>query len=528
MFIEDKDTHKGPIHIQLKPSMTVLELKEKISTDYKIPTKIQRWILNKNLVISDSQRISEFNIKDQSIIYLYIVGDQHEKKAVSDLKISNVSPALEANGQERKQSVDNTAKLVDVKVNNDEEEEGAKALPLLLDNPYGTLKIGWTCPLCTLINSPNRPGCVACSETRPSNYVIPSEYKVNEDPFEIPDELKQFLEDDIDNCNKLPKLQIKNDLNKANVNRRSTEIFNIIVKEESLATPIIQNTNHKDDINPNIPASKSILNIPIVMTAITASPNITKNKYRGVDNYNPHIIKKPEISGIPYKSPLVKPLRQSKLQQPMLLNSQAFIAKKPITQKSTSDLVMLTTTVKTTTAPSSTALATNQALTNLVKTTTTTENSQHYKELLKLDNSSVVPNIDAFECPVCFMKYKPGEGIVLRDCIHTFCRECIVNTVKYSEEAEVKCPYMDSDYSCDSLIQEREIRSLMTREEYDIHLAISLKVAEHRTENAFHCKTPSCRGWCIYEDNVNQFKCPICKIMNCLTCRVSVIFTYIL
>lgn len=34
--------------------------------------------------------------------------------------------------------------------------------------------------------------------------------------------------------------------------------------------------------------------------------------------------------------------------------------------------------------------------------------------------------------------------------------------------------------------------------------------------------TPNCRGWCIYEDNVNTFRCPVCRILNCLTCRVSI------
>lgn len=69
--------------------------------------------------------------------------------------------------------------------------------------------------------------------------------------------------------------------------------------------------------------------------------------------------------------------------------------------------------------------------------------------------------------------------------------------------------------------KEREIKALVTREVYEQHLAKSIRQAENRIENAFHCKTPSCRGWCIYEDNVNTFKCPVCQITNCLTCQVS-------
>lgn len=38
--------------------------------------------------------------------------------------------------------------------------------------------------------------------------------------------------------------------------------------------------------------------------------------------------------------------------------------------------------------------------------------------------------------------------------------------------------------------------------------------------NTFHCKTPDCGGWTIYDDDVNVFKCPLCTKINCLTCQV--------
>lgn len=55
---------------------------------------------------------------------------------------------------------------------------------------------------------------------------------------------------------------------------------------------------------------------------------------------------------------------------------------------------------------------------------------------------------------------------------------------------------------------------------YEQYLARSMSQAERKTENAFHCKTPDCAGWCIFEDNVNEFRCPVCKVTNCLTCQV--------
>jgi hypothetical protein len=39
-------------------------------------------------------------------------------------------------------------------------------------------------------------------------------------------------------------------------------------------------------------------------------------------------------------------------------------------------------------------------------------------------------------------------------------RACLANTVQYNEEAEVKCPYRDAEYACNSVLQEREIKAV--------------------------------------------------------------------
>lgn len=45
-----------------------------------------------------------------------------------------------------------------------------------------------------------------------------------------------------------------------------------------------------------------------------------------------------------------------------------------------------------------------------------------------------------------------------------------------------------------------------------------MALAESQAQDSFHCKTPDCPGWCLFEDNVNTFLCPVCKHTNCLTC----------
>lgn len=47
---------------------------------------------------------------------------------------------------------------------------------------------------------------------------------------------------------------------------------------------------------------------------------------------------------------------------------------------------------------------------------------QHYLQLVDLDNTDLVPNVEPFECSVCIVQYEAGEGVVLRECLHMFCR----------------------------------------------------------------------------------------------------------
>lgn len=47
----------------------------------------------------------------------------------------------------------------------------------------------------------------------------------------------------------------------------------------------------------------------------------------------------------------------------------------------------------------------------------------------------------------------------------------------------------------------------------------SMARAESQAKNSFHCKTPDCQGWCLFEDNANEFLCPVCMRLNCITCR---------
>lgn len=88
---------------------------------------------------------------------------------------------------------------------------------------------------------------------------------------------------------------------------------------------------------------------------------------------------------------------------------------------------------------------------------------KNYQELMVLENADLIPSTEPFECGVCLAQCEAGDGAVLRDCLHVFCRACLAQAVQFSEEAEVKCPFRDHDYACDSTLQEREIKAVSLR-----------------------------------------------------------------
>lgn len=46
----------------------------------------------------------------------------------------------------------------------------------------------------------------------------------------------------------------------------------------------------------------------------------------------------------------------------------------------------------------------------------------NYLQHVQLEQRSLVLNTEPAECPVCYSVLAPGEAVVLRECLHTFCR----------------------------------------------------------------------------------------------------------
>ncbi|CAM4658593.1 hypothetical protein PO909_027426 [Leuciscus waleckii] len=327
-----------PITVLVPVYMTVSELKEKINNDYGFHPALQRWVIGKRLA------------QDKDTLYNYGVRN-HDDSAF--LFIRSAQTAQLSREQERKEKQD---RRIDVIIENivPRPQRSPELLARGADFPPPPLppkpqKVGWSCPECTYLNKPTRPGCEMCSTARPENYTVPDLYQ--------PDQ--------------------------AETRRLQQE----------------------------------------------------------------------ELARLQYEQSLIE------------------------------------------------------------------ERKKNFQKLLETDSQSLVGNIDQLDCAICICTIMPGEGAVLRECLHSFCRECLKETVLNCTDAEVACPYRDDAYSCNCILQDREIKSLLSQDEYQKFLELRLNIAESRSENSYHCKTPDCAGWCIFEDDVNEFTCDICHETNCLLCK---------
>ena len=50
------------------------------------------------------------------------------------------------------------------------------------------------------------------------------------------------------------------------------------------------------------------------------------------------------------------------------------------------------------------------------------EAQENYRKYLTADDTKAVYNTERFDCSICYDDVQPGEGLVLRGCIHEFCK----------------------------------------------------------------------------------------------------------
>lgn len=143
----------------------------------------------------------------------------------------------------------------------------------------------------------------------------------------------------------------------------------------------------------------------------------------------------------------------------------------------------------------------------------------------ELDNYLAIPNSVPFDCTICMDTCDVGVGMKLRECLHDFCKECLVGVVLHGDECEVKCPYVNANNeNCDGIIQEREIQGILSQEQFEAYIQRTRRLSMNMITTAFPCRTVNCKGCWLVEEGDVDFECTLCQAVNCLACKVRNVY----
>lgn len=196
------------VTVKVFPHMTTASLKQQMFLEYGFHPRVQRWVIGQCLC-ADQRSLASYGVRqDGDTAFLYLLSARHARLTLQALQqdqesalllsspiLSSQNPALpatSANGpssQEwrpyttlpsRLHTSSNTASGGSERQNiSDIRDLINLEMPQLNEalNTNTKSTQGWSCPSCTYINKPTRPGCEICSTNRPENYVIPGGYR---------------------------------------------------------------------------------------------------------------------------------------------------------------------------------------------------------------------------------------------------------------------------------------------------------------------------------------------------------------
>lgn len=88
-----------------------------------------------------------------------------------------------------------------------------------------------------------------------------------------------------------------------------------------------------------------------------------------------------------------------------------------------------------------------------------------YPELYDQPTDALVPNANEDRCQMCKRELARRQGIVLKDCLHPFCRRCLTHAIENNETATMSCPSLT--VKCEGEVRDEEIKALLTPEAYE-------------------------------------------------------------
>ncbi|XP_044905453.1 sharpin isoform X3 [Felis catus] len=138
------------VSLHVHPHCTIATLQEQVFSEFGFPPAVQRWVIGRRLCVPERSLASYGVQRDGDPAFLYLLSAPREAPGRSpqcpqkmDGELSRLFP--QSLGQPR------------------------APLPATSSLP-SPLQPGWSCPSCTFINAPSRPGCEMCSTQKPCTW----------------------------------------------------------------------------------------------------------------------------------------------------------------------------------------------------------------------------------------------------------------------------------------------------------------------------------------------------------------------
>uniref|UniRef100_A0A8D0NGZ6 Sharpin n=1 Tax=Sus scrofa TaxID=9823 RepID=A0A8D0NGZ6_PIG len=137
------------VSLQVHPHCTVRALQEQVFSEFGFPPAVQRWVIGRCLCAPECSLASYGVRRDGDPAFLYLLSAPRE------------APAAGRNPQRPHKTEGDLGRLFPQSL-------GLPRAPQPASSSLPTpLQPGWSCPSCTFINAPSRPGCEMCSTQRP-------------------------------------------------------------------------------------------------------------------------------------------------------------------------------------------------------------------------------------------------------------------------------------------------------------------------------------------------------------------------
>ncbi|XP_022357836.1 sharpin isoform X2 [Enhydra lutris kenyoni] len=166
------------VSLQVRPHCTIATLQEQVFSEFGFPPAVQRWVIGRCLCVPERSLASYGARRDGDPAFLYLLSAPREAPGHSpqgpqrlDGELSRLSPP--SRGVPRAAQPASSSLPSPLQVG-----KGLDRVGLGLSGPWkegGAAtppppQPSWSCPSCTFINAPGRPGCEMCSTQKPCTW----------------------------------------------------------------------------------------------------------------------------------------------------------------------------------------------------------------------------------------------------------------------------------------------------------------------------------------------------------------------